>query len=82
VTLAVREGDEADRAAVEAFLAERCSARVPPLGQQQPLEHPALLAEHEGGGLAGVLTYIIDAGECEILTLHAAEQWTCQGRRE
>jgi GNAT superfamily N-acetyltransferase len=41
---------------------------------ERPLEHPALIAESDGK-LAGVLTYVIDRDECEILTLHTAEQW-------
>jgi ribosomal protein S18 acetylase RimI-like enzyme len=70
--IAVRERREADRSAVEAFLAERHSARVARLGRlENPLDHPALVAERNGA-LAGVLTYVVGAGECEILTLHAA----------
>jgi GNAT superfamily N-acetyltransferase len=36
--------------------------------------HAALLAE-EDGHPTGVLTYIIDGADCEVLTLHAAESW-------
>jgi len=71
----VRERREADRPAVEAFLAERHSARVARLGRLvYPLDHPALVAERDGA-LAGVLTYVLDGDACEILTLHAAEHW-------
>jgi GNAT superfamily N-acetyltransferase len=45
---------------------------------ERPLEHPALIAERDGK-LAGVLTYVIDGDECEILTLHTAEQWRGAG---
>jgi GNAT superfamily N-acetyltransferase len=77
--LNVRPRKEADRAAVAAFLAERHSARVARLGRlEQPLEHTALIAELDGK-LAGVLTYVIDGDDCEILTLHAAEQWRGAG---
>jgi GNAT superfamily N-acetyltransferase len=71
----VRPREPADEPAVGAFLAERHSARVARLGRlERPLDHPALLAERDGA-LAGVLTYVIGRDECEILTLHAAEQW-------
>jgi GNAT superfamily N-acetyltransferase len=65
----------ADEPAVAEFLRERHSLRVARLGSlAYPLDHPALLA-HDGDRLAGVLTYIIDGGSCEILTLHARTQW-------
>ena len=44
----------------------------------RPLDHPALIAE-DGGRLAGVLTYVVADGGCEILTLHAAAQWRGTG---
>jgi GNAT superfamily N-acetyltransferase len=70
----VRERNEADRSAVQAFLAERHSRRVARLGRlENPLDHPALLAER-GRALAGVLTYVIGQDDCEILTLHATER--------
>jgi GNAT superfamily N-acetyltransferase len=73
--IAVRERREADRSAVEAFLAERHSARVARLGRlENPLDHPGLIAERDGS-LAGVVTYVLGADECEILTLHASERW-------
>jgi GNAT superfamily N-acetyltransferase len=75
----VRERREADRRAVEAFLAERHSHRVARLGRlENPLDHPALLAERDGA-LAGVLTYVMGEDDCEILTLHAAERWRGAG---
>jgi GNAT superfamily N-acetyltransferase len=71
----VRPREPADEPAVGAFLAERHSARVARLGRlERPLDHPALLAERDGA-LAGVLTYVVGRDDCEILTLHAAEQW-------
>jgi GNAT superfamily N-acetyltransferase len=76
----VREATEADRAALHSFLSERHSARVARLGRlENPLDHPALIAETPDGALAGVLTYVLDGDECEILTLHTAIQWTGAG---
>ena len=41
-----------------------------------PLDHPVLLAEDDQNGqLLGVLTYVVDRGQCEVLTLHAGPQW-------
>jgi GNAT superfamily N-acetyltransferase len=45
----------------------------------RPLEHPALVAERDDGALAGVLTYVVEGDACEILTLHAADQWAGAG---
>jgi GNAT superfamily N-acetyltransferase len=76
----VRERKPSDLEAVARFLAERHSARVARLGRlERPLEHPALLAEHEDGALAGVLTYVVGPDGCEILTLHAADRWAGAG---
>src|SRR6266545_6415910 len=75
----IRPRQPADLPAVHAFLAEHHSTRVARLGVLvDPLDHPALLAEDQAGGrLLGVLTYVLDSdGEhCEVLTLHAAQQW-------
>lgn len=40
---------------------------------ERALDHPALVVE-ERATLAGVLTYVLAADSCEILTLHAAER--------
>jgi GNAT superfamily N-acetyltransferase len=65
----------ADVPAVAAFLERHNSLRVARLDRlERPLEHPAVLAM-DGGTVAGVLTYIIDASAMEILTLHAERQW-------
>jgi GNAT superfamily N-acetyltransferase len=73
--LRVRQRDESDRAEVERFLAERLSLNVARLGRiEHPLDHPALVAERDGT-LAGVLTYVLDRDDCEVLTLHAAERF-------
>jgi GNAT superfamily N-acetyltransferase len=76
----IREATSADRAVLYRFLSERDSARVARLGRlEDPLEHPALIAETSDGALAGVLTYVVSGDACEILTLHAATQWTGAG---
>ena len=41
-----------------------------------PQDHPVLLAEDDQNGqLLGVLTYVVDRDQCEVLTLHAGQQW-------
>lgn len=61
--------------AVARFLAEHDATVVARLGRlEQVLDHPALVAEDDGG-VAGVLTYVVEDRECEILTLHAALRW-------
>ena len=74
----VRPREAADQAAVRAFLARHSSVRAARLGELvHPLDHPALVAEDAGGQLLGMLTYVPgqDWRQCEILTLHADEQW-------
>ncbi|HEY3261345.1 MAG TPA: GNAT family N-acetyltransferase [Pseudonocardiaceae bacterium] len=67
---------DAATTAVAAFLRERSSLRVARLGALlHPLDHPALLAIGDDGGLAGVLTYVVDRLSCEVLTVHTASQW-------
>jgi N-acetylglutamate synthase-like GNAT family acetyltransferase len=74
-TTRVREATEADRATLHGFLSERNAARVARMGRlERPLDHPALIAEHDDGSLAGVLTYVVEGDACEILTLHAADR--------
>jgi GNAT superfamily N-acetyltransferase len=48
----------------------------PPGELFEPLDYPALLAEADGA-ILGMLTYVPDPGweQCEVLTLHATEQW-------
>ena len=74
----VRPREAADQAAVRAFLARHSSVRAARLGELvHPLDHPALVAEDAGGQLLGMLTYVPgpDWRQCEILTLHADDQW-------
>jgi GNAT superfamily N-acetyltransferase len=78
----IRPRDAADQAAARAFLARHGSLRVARLGELvHPLEHPALVAEAGDGQVLGMLTYVPgqDWQQCEILTLHADEQWRGAG---
>jgi len=74
----VRPREAIDQAAAQAFLARHDSLRVARLGElAHPLDYPALVAEADDGQLLGMLTYMPeqDWRQCEILTLHAGEQW-------
>lgn len=73
--LRVRARDDGDREWVKRFLAEHDSVEVARLGRvERALDHPALVAERDGT-LAGVLTFVLGNGDCEILTLHAVERF-------
>jgi GNAT superfamily N-acetyltransferase len=77
----VRPREAADQAAAEAFLARHYSLRAARLGELvHPLDHPAFVAE-TAGQLLGMLTYVPgrDWQQCEILTLHADQQWRGAG---
>jgi GNAT superfamily N-acetyltransferase len=74
----VRPREAADQPAARAFLARHLSTRVARLGELcDPLDYPALLAEDDDGHLLGILTYAPEPHweQCEVLTLHATEQW-------
>jgi GNAT superfamily N-acetyltransferase len=74
----VRQREAADLEAARAFLTRHQHARGARLGQLfDPLEYPALLAEDDDGQLLGMLTYVPGQGweQCEVLTLHASQQW-------
>jgi GNAT superfamily N-acetyltransferase len=74
----IRPREAADQAAAQAFLARHNSLRGARLGELvHPLDHPAFIAEGADGHLLGMLTYVPghDWEQCEILTLHAGEQW-------
>jgi GNAT superfamily N-acetyltransferase len=74
----VRPREAADQAAAQEFLACHNGLRVARLGElARPLDHPAFVAETAGGRLLGMLTYVPgqDWQQCEILTLHAGQQW-------
>jgi GNAT superfamily N-acetyltransferase len=78
----VRPREAADQAAARAFLARHDSVRVARLGELvHPLDHPAFVAEAADGRLLGMLTYVPGRAwqQCEILTLHAGEQWRGAG---
>jgi GNAT superfamily N-acetyltransferase len=73
----VRPRQAADQAAAREFLARHSSLRVARLGELiHPLDHPAFVAVTADGQLLGMLTYAPGQDrQCEILTLHAHEQW-------
>ena len=78
----VRPREAADQASARAFLARHDSVRVARLGELlYPLDHPALVAEAASGQLLGMLTYVPgrDWRQCEVLSLHADEQWRGAG---
>ncbi len=78
----IRPREPADQAAAQAFLARHNSLRAARLGELvHPLDHPALVAEAADGHLLAMLTYVMshDGRQCEILTLHAGEQWRGAG---
>jgi len=70
----IRPGEAADAAALEAFLGRHNSLRVARRGTVEPVPgHPALLAEDDGR-LVGVLTYVLDPPQCEVLTLQVEDR--------
>jgi GNAT superfamily N-acetyltransferase len=72
----VRPVGAADRAVVDAFLADNHSDVVARRGELVDARaHEALLAEDGDGTLLGVATWIAGADEIELLTLHAARRW-------
>jgi GNAT superfamily N-acetyltransferase len=78
----VRPREAADQVAARAFLARHDSVRAARLGELvHPLDHPAFIVESAEGHLAGMLTYVPqpDWRQCEILSLHADEQWRGAG---
>jgi len=75
----VRPATVADRDWIASFLEANHSRRVARDGDLvTPTDHPMLVAVADDG-LAGLLTYIVDGDACEILTLHAANQWQGAG---
>ena len=78
----VRPREAADHAGAREFLARHDSVRAARLGELvHPLDYPAFVAEAGDGRLLGMLTYVPqpDWRQCEILTLHADEQWRGAG---
>jgi GNAT superfamily N-acetyltransferase len=64
-----------DRPALEAFLRRHHALRVARRGEVvDSLPQPAFLAR-SGDELVGVATYVVRNAECELLTLHADQQW-------
>jgi GNAT superfamily N-acetyltransferase len=64
---------------VQDFLEVRQSAVVARRGELlDALSRPKVIAYH-GDAVAGVLTYDVVGGDCEVLTLHVAQQWAGVG---
>lgn len=77
--ITVRPAGTDDRSWIGALLDERKSDIVARRGELiRPGDHPMLIAEKDGEE-AGLLTYVIDGDACEILTLHAVQQWAGAG---
>ena len=74
----VRATTAADDSQFEAFLAEDGSSRVARRGESSAARPPD--ADRRGRRRAhGLLTYVVTDQDCEILTLHATEQWAGAG---
>jgi ribosomal protein S18 acetylase RimI-like enzyme len=70
----IRPAQARDDAALKSFLERWNALRVARRGAlEHPLAHPALVAEDDGR-LVGVLTYLVDGAECEVLTLYVDER--------
>jgi GNAT superfamily N-acetyltransferase len=68
-----------DRSVVEAFLGRHNALRAARRGELVDcLGHPAMLAWADGE-LAGVATYVVGDGECELLTLYAGTRFAGVG---
>jgi GNAT superfamily N-acetyltransferase len=66
---------EAGSAEMEQFLAETGAAVVARLDERvRATDYPAFVAEREGEVVGG-LAYVHQGAQCEVLTLHATEQW-------
>ncbi|HET6940487.1 MAG TPA: GNAT family N-acetyltransferase [Nocardioides sp.] len=69
--MTVRKGTAADAAAVAAFLERHGSTVVARHGELlDATDRPALMVEDQDR-LVGLLTYVVDGTDCEVLTLHA-----------
>ena len=76
----VRAATADDRPWIEGFLADDGAIRVVRRGELvRPLDYPMLIAEAADTEPAGLLTYIVGGGDCEVLTLHATRQWAGAG---
>lgn len=77
--LTVRPAGADDRPWIERFLGDVGATRIARRGELvDPFSHPMLVADADGRP-DGVLTYIVDGDECEILTLHAVRPWLGAG---
>jgi GNAT superfamily N-acetyltransferase len=74
-TVRARPATFADRDWIASFLETNHSRRVVRRGELlTPTDYPMLVAVADDGP-AGLLTYVVDGEDCEILTLHATRQW-------
>ncbi|HEY6569706.1 MAG TPA: GNAT family N-acetyltransferase [Candidatus Limnocylindrales bacterium] len=79
ITPVVRPAYPPDRPAVDAFLADRNADVVARLGEVvDARRRPALIVEADGV-IEGVLTWELSGTSMEVLTLHAARQWSGVG---
>jgi ribosomal protein S18 acetylase RimI-like enzyme len=71
----IRAGPD-DRAALEGFLSRWNTLHVARRGVvENALDHPAWVAEaEEERRLLGVLTYVLEGSDCEVLTLHVDDR--------
>jgi GNAT superfamily N-acetyltransferase len=77
----IREREPDDERSLEAFVARHHLRRVARFGELlDPLAYSALVAD-DNGRIAGLLAYIVDSDQCEILTLHVDSQWLGTGSR-
>lgn len=75
----IRAAGRTDVAWVSRFLEDRGARRVARRGELvRPTDHPMLIAETDGEPV-GLLTYVVEADACEVLTLHAARRWAGVG---
>jgi GNAT superfamily N-acetyltransferase len=77
----IRHREPEDERSLEAFVARHHLRRVARFGELlDPLDHSALVVD-DNGRVAGLLTYIIDPAQCEILTMHVDAKGLGTGTR-
>jgi len=77
----IRERRPEDERSLEAFVARHQLRRLARFGELlDPLDYSALVVD-DNGRVAGLLTYIVDPEQCEILSLHVDAQWLGMGTR-
>jgi ribosomal protein S18 acetylase RimI-like enzyme len=77
----IREREPEDERSLEAFVTRHQLRRVARFGELlDPLDYSALVVD-DNGRVAGLLTFIIDPQQYEILTLHVDAKWLGMGTR-